>query len=43
VSYHRPSAVFAGYGPDFSVMGEMMDGMFAEIVADATNRRIGCW
>jgi uncharacterized protein (DUF302 family) len=36
VSYHRPSAVFAGYGPDLRMMGEMMDGMFAEIVADAT-------
>lgn len=37
VSYRRPSAAFAGYGdPQLRMMGEMMDGMFQEIVADAT-------
>jgi uncharacterized protein (DUF302 family) len=35
VSYHRPSAVFAGYGPDLRMMGDMMDGMFDQIAADA--------
>ncbi len=36
VSYHRPSAVFAAYGPDLKMMGDMMDGMFDQIAADAT-------
>lgn len=36
VSYHRPSAVFAPYGPDLKMMGDMMDGMFDQIAADAT-------
>lgn len=36
VSYHRPSAVFAAYGPDLKMMGGMMDGMFDQIAADAT-------
>ena len=36
VSYHRPSAVFAAYGPDLKMMGQMMDGMFDQIAADAT-------
>ncbi|MDP3766501.1 MAG: DUF302 domain-containing protein [Dehalococcoidia bacterium] len=37
VSYHRPSAVFAAYGnPELTAMGNMMDGMFEQIVADAT-------
>lgn len=36
VSYYRPSAAFAGYGPDFKMMGDMMDGMFEQITADAT-------
>ncbi len=36
VSYHRPSAVFAAYGPDLKMMGGMMDPMFDQIVADAT-------
>lgn len=36
VSYRRPSAVFAGYGPDLKMMGDMMNGMFDQIVADAT-------
>ncbi len=36
VSYHRPSAVFAAYGPDLKMMGDMMNGMFDQIVADAT-------
>lgn len=35
VSYHRPSAVFAAYGPDLRMMGDMMGGMLEEIVADA--------
>jgi uncharacterized protein (DUF302 family) len=36
VSYRRPSAAFAAYGPDFKMMGDMMDGMFEQITADAT-------
>jgi uncharacterized protein (DUF302 family) len=36
VSYRRPSAVFAAYGPDLKMMGDMMDPMFGEIAADAT-------
>ena len=36
VSYHRPSGVFAPYGPDLKMMGDMMDGMFDQIAADAT-------
>ncbi|MBI4500623.1 MAG: DUF302 domain-containing protein [Gemmatimonadetes bacterium] len=36
VSYHRPSAVFAAYGADLKMMGDMMDPMFGEIAADAT-------
>jgi len=36
VSYHRPSAVFAAYGPELQMMGDMMDGMFDQIAADAT-------
>lgn len=36
VSYHRPSTVFAAYGPDLRMMGDMMDGTFNQIVADAT-------
>ncbi|MBI4371082.1 MAG: DUF302 domain-containing protein [Elusimicrobia bacterium] len=36
VSYHRPSAVFAAYGPDLKMMGDMMDPMFDQIAADAT-------
>lgn len=35
VSYHRPTAVFAAYGPDLKMMGDMMDGMFDQIAADA--------
>ncbi len=35
VSYHRPSAVFAAYGPDLKMMGDMMDPMFDQIAADA--------
>lgn len=36
VSYRRPSAAFAAYGPDLKMMGDMMDPMFGEIAADAT-------
>ncbi len=36
VSYRRPSAVFAAYGADLKMMGDMMDGMFDQIAADAT-------
>lgn len=36
VSYHRPSALFAAYGPDLKMMGDMMDGMFDQIAGDAT-------
>lgn len=37
VSYHRPSAVFAGYeDPELRSMGQVMDGMFDQIAADAT-------
>ena len=36
VSYHRPSAVFAPYGPELKMMGDMMDGMFEQIVSEAT-------
>ncbi len=36
VSYHRPSAVFAAYGPDLKMMGDMMEGMFDQIAGDAT-------
>jgi uncharacterized protein (DUF302 family) len=36
VSYRRPSAGFAAYGPDLKTMGDMMDRMFDEIAADAT-------
>ena len=36
VSYHRSSAVFAAYGPDLKMMGDMMDGMFDQIAGDAT-------
>ncbi|MBI4408413.1 MAG: DUF302 domain-containing protein, partial [Gemmatimonadetes bacterium] len=37
VSYHRPAAVFAAYGnPELTAMGNMMDGMFEQIVGDAT-------
>lgn len=35
VSYHRPSAVFAAYGPDLKMMGDMMDPMLDQIAADA--------
>lgn len=35
VSYHRPSALFAAYGPDLKMMGDMMDGMFDQIAGDA--------
>lgn len=36
VSYRRPSAVFAAYGPDLKTMGETMDVVFDEIAEDAT-------
>lgn len=36
VSYRRPSAAFVAYGPDLQPVGEMMDGVFSQIVADAT-------
>lgn len=36
VSYHRPSAVFATYGPDLKMMGDMMNPMFDQIAAEAT-------
>ncbi len=36
VSYRRPSAVFAAYGPDLKMMGDMMEGMFDQVAADAT-------
>jgi len=36
VSYRRPSAAFAAYGPDLKMMGDMMDPMFDQIAADAT-------
>ncbi len=36
VSYRRPSAVFAAYGPDLKMMGDMMDGIFDQVAADAT-------
>ncbi len=36
VSYHRPSVVFAAYeDPQLKMMGEMMDGIFEQITAEA--------
>lgn len=37
VSYRRPSAIFGAYGqPDLKTMGDMMDGMLAQIAAAGT-------
>lgn len=37
VSYRKPSAIFGAYGQeDLTMMGEMMDGMLAQLAADAT-------
>lgn len=36
VSYRRPAVVFAAYGPDLKMVGEMMEGMFEQIAAAAT-------
>lgn len=37
VSYRRPSAIFGAYGqPDLKMMGDMMDGMLAQLAAAAT-------
>jgi uncharacterized protein (DUF302 family) len=37
VSYHLPSSIFGAYGvPDLKMMGDMMDGMLAQLATDAT-------